>query len=55
MNFVKRKEDTSNKKEYCYLKDVNDIDRKTLKKIGYKYKDEQIIDDIECEIWIRKI
>ncbi len=55
MEFVERKQDAAGKKEYCYLKNVNNIDRKTLKKIGFKYKDDQVIHGIECEVWVRSL
>ena len=55
MDFIKKEQDASGKKEFVYLTKLSSVDRKTLKKIGFKFKDEQIIDDIECEVWIKYI
>ena len=55
MEFVKKEQNESKTKEYDYLKNISDVDRKVLKKLGFKFKDEQVVDGVDCEIWVRQL
>lgn len=54
MQFVKKEQNSSGTIEYYFFKEISDVDRKMLKQMGFKFKDEQIVDDINCEVWARE-
>ncbi len=53
MEYVKKEQNSTHTMEFYYFKNISDVDRKMLKKMGFKYKDEQVVNNINCEIWAR--
>ena len=49
------KKEKENTQEYCYFANMKAIDKKALRKIGFKFMNNDKIDGKKCEVWIREV